>query len=111
MSTTQRAALISPIQTRHGQVLGRSWQVLARDDAIVGTTSPGILARTPPGRRGLWFMNKPDAELLEKLAADVASGALISRVGEVIGFADIPLAIERNRTASRASKVVADISR
>lgn len=94
-----------------GEVLDRSWQVLAPNGVIVGTTSPDILARTPPGRRGLWFMNKPDAALLETLAAEVASGALTAKVGEVVGFADIPLAIERNRTASRAGKVVADLLR
>jgi NADPH:quinone reductase-like Zn-dependent oxidoreductase len=94
-----------------GDVLDRSWQMLAQDGAIVGTTSPDILARTPPGRRGLWFVNKPDVALLETLAADVASGTLMSKVSEVIGFADIPSAIELNRTASRAGKVVADFSR
>ncbi|MBN6152429.1 NADP-dependent oxidoreductase [Xanthomonas sp. AmX2] len=94
-----------------GEVLDRSWQVLAPDGAIVGTTSPDILARTPAGRRGLWFMNKPDAALMETLAADIASGTLQSKVSEVVGFADLPLAIERNRTDSRAGKVVADFSR
>ncbi|MEN4950407.1 NADP-dependent oxidoreductase [Stenotrophomonas sp. TWI819] len=94
-----------------GTVLDRSWQVLAQDGVIVGTTSADILARTPPGRRGLWFMNKPDVALLEKLALDVASGALTSKVGEVIALTDIPAAIERNRTTSRAGKVVADFSR
>ncbi|ROP80481.1 NADPH:quinone reductase-like Zn-dependent oxidoreductase [Stenotrophomonas rhizophila] len=94
-----------------GTVLDRSWQVLAQDGVIVGTTSADILARTPPGRRGLWFMNKPDVALLERLALDVASGALTSKVGEVIALTDIPAAIERNRTTSRAGKVVADFSR
>jgi NADPH:quinone reductase-like Zn-dependent oxidoreductase len=94
-----------------GTVLDRSWRVLAQDGVIVGTTSADILARTPPGRRGLWFMNKPDVALLEKLALDVASGALTSKVGEVIALTDIPAAIERNRTTSRAGKVVADFSR
>ncbi|OAG68459.1 alcohol dehydrogenase [Xanthomonas floridensis] len=94
-----------------GDVLDRSWQVLAPNGVIVATTSPDILTRTPPGRSGLWFMNTPDVALLETLAAQVASGALASRVGEVVGFAGIPLAIERNRTASRAGKVVADMSR
>jgi NADPH:quinone reductase-like Zn-dependent oxidoreductase len=94
-----------------GAVLDRSWQVLAQNGVIVGTTSPDILARAPPGRRGLWFMNKPDVALLEKLAADVASGTLKSKVSEVVGFADIPLAIERNRTAPRTGKTVADFSR
>jgi len=94
-----------------GDVLDRSWQVLKKDGAIVGTSSPDILARTPPGRRGLWFMSKPDTALLERLAAEVAQGTLISKLGEVVGFDDIPVAIERNRTAARIGKVVADFSR
>jgi NADPH:quinone reductase-like Zn-dependent oxidoreductase len=94
-----------------GEVLDRSWQVLTKDGAIVGTSSPDILARTPPGRRGLWFMSKPDAALLERLAAEIAQGTLISKLGEVVGFADIPAAIERNRTDPRIGKVVADFSR
>ncbi|MDR6889911.1 MULTISPECIES: NADP-dependent oxidoreductase [Variovorax] len=94
-----------------GEVLDRSWQVLAKNGAIVGTTSPDILARTPSGRRGLWFMNKPDAALLERLAAEVAQGTLVSTVGEAVGFDDIPAAIEGNRTAPRIGKVVADFSR
>jgi len=94
-----------------GEMLDRSWQVLKKEGAIVGTSSPDILARTPPGRRGLWFMNKPDADLLERLAAEIAEGTLISKLGEVVGFADIPTAIERNRTESLIGKVVADFSR
>jgi NADPH:quinone reductase-like Zn-dependent oxidoreductase len=94
-----------------GEVLDRSWQVLKKEGAIVGTSSPDILARTPPGRRGLWFMNKSDAVLLERLAAEIAQGTLISKLGEVVGFGDIPAAIERNRTEPRIGKVVADFSR
>jgi NADPH:quinone reductase-like Zn-dependent oxidoreductase len=94
-----------------GEVLDRSWQVLTPTGAIVGTSSPDILARTPVGRRGLWFMNKPDAALLERLGAEVAGGQLKSKVSEVVGFKDIPAAIERNRTDSRTGKVVADFSR
>jgi NADPH:quinone reductase-like Zn-dependent oxidoreductase len=94
-----------------GEVLDRSWQVLTTTGAIVGTSSPDILARTPAGRRGLWFMSKPDAALLERLAAEVAGGHLKSKVSEVVGFKDIPAAIERNRTDSRTGKVVADFSR
>lgn len=94
-----------------GEVLDRSWQVLAKDGAIVGTTSPDILARTPAGRRGLWFMNKPDAALLQTLAADIAAGTVQSKVSDVVGFTDIPAAIERNRTGGRSGKVVADFGR
>jgi NADPH:quinone reductase-like Zn-dependent oxidoreductase len=94
-----------------GEVLDRSWQVLTKDGAIVGTSWPDILGRTPPGRRGLWFMTKPDAALLERLAAEIAEGTLISKLDEVVGFGDIPAAIERNRTDPRIGKVVADFSR
>jgi NADPH:quinone reductase-like Zn-dependent oxidoreductase len=94
-----------------GEVLDRSWQVLAENGAIVGTSSPDILARTPPGRRGLWFMTRPDAALLERLVAEIAEGTLISKLGEAVGFGDIPEAIERNRTDPRVGKVVADFLR
>jgi NADPH:quinone reductase-like Zn-dependent oxidoreductase len=56
-------------------------------------------------------MNKPDPALLETLAQEIASGTLQSRIGEVVGFSDIPQAIERNRSASGTGKVVADFSR
>ena len=94
-----------------GEVIDRSWQVLNPNGAIVGTASPEILARTPAGRQGHWFVMQPDAALLEKLAADVASGALRSKVGEVVGFADIPAAIERTRAGTRSGKAVADFQR
>lgn len=94
-----------------GEVIDRSWQVLKPAGTIVGTASPEILARTPAGRHGLWFVMQPDAALLEKLAADVADGRLKSRIGEIVGFEDIPAAIERNRTGSRGGKVVADFTR
>lgn len=94
-----------------GEVLERSWRVLTQTGAIVGTSSPDILARTPQGRRGLWFVNEPDGALLARLAADVANGSLKSTVSEVVGFNEIPRAIERNRTGSRFGKVVADFSR
>ena len=120
MNNTQRAVLIRRFggaeaaevagidipEPGEGQVL-----ILAADGVITGTTSPDILARKPANRRGLWFMNKPDPVLLETLAKEVASGTLQSRIGGIVGFADLPDAIERHRTASRTGKVVADFSR
>lgn len=94
-----------------GDVLDRSWQVLAPTGVIVGTSSPDILARTPAGRRGLWFINKPDAALLETLAAEIAAGTLKSKVSSVVGFTDLPAAIERNRAGTPSGKVVADFTR
>lgn len=93
-----------------GEVLDRSWQVLSPTGVIVGTSSPDILARTPAGRRGLWFVMKPDAALLERLANEVARGELQARVGEVVPFAELPAAIERNRTGASRGKAVVDFT-
>ncbi len=93
-----------------GDALARSWQVLSDKGAVIGTTSPEILALTPAGRRGIWFMMKPDAAQLELIAKQVAQGQLQSRVAEVVGFNDLPAAIERNRTQPRIGKTVVDFS-
>ena len=93
-----------------GDVIDRSWTVLKPTGAMVGTSSPEILARTPAGRRGHWFVMQPDAALLARLADDVAGGALKSRVSEVISFDDIPAAIERNRVGAHSGKTVADFT-
>ncbi|UYB54216.1 NADP-dependent oxidoreductase [Xanthomonas sp. AM6] len=93
-----------------GEVLSRSWSVLAEDGAIVSTVSPAILASTPAGRRGLWFVNTPDAARLHAIAEDVAQGRLQSRVGAVVRFDDLPAAIERNRTQPQLGKTVVDFS-
>ncbi|GAA5586242.1 L-threonine 3-dehydrogenase [Acinetobacter calcoaceticus] len=93
-----------------GEVLDRSWQVLATDGTVISTASPDILVRMPPNRRGLWFMNQPNPELLEKLALEVSNGTLQFRIGDVVSFTDIPNAIERNRIVSGTGKVIADFS-
>ncbi|MEC3888110.1 NADP-dependent oxidoreductase [Xanthomonas campestris] len=92
-------------------VLAPSWQVLAPGGAIVSTAAPDITAHTPAGHRGLWFTSQPDAALLQRLALEVAQGTLQARLGEVVGVADLPLAIERIRTTAHSGKVVADFSR
>lgn len=94
-----------------GEVLDRSWEVLTQEGAIVSAAAPDILARTPAGRRGMWFVNKSDTPLLARLSAEIAQGSLISKVSDVVGFTDIPAAIERNRTGPRIGKVVADFAR
>lgn len=94
-----------------GEVLDRSWHVLAPDGAVVSAAAPDIVARTPAGRRGLWFVNQADAAMLARLVAQIVEGSLVSRLGEVVGFDDIPAAIESNRIGPRIGKVVADFSR
>jgi len=93
-----------------GEVLDRDWQVLSPSGVVVGTSSPDILARTPSGRRGLWFVMKPDAVLLERLANEVSRGELQARVGEVVSFANLPEAIERNRIGASRGKTVVDFT-
>lgn len=93
-----------------GEVLNRSWSVLADDGAIVSTASPAIATSTPSGRRGLWFMNTPDAARLHMIAEDVAHGRLRSKVNAAVRFDQLPEAIERNRTQPQVGKTVADFS-
>jgi NADPH:quinone reductase-like Zn-dependent oxidoreductase len=93
-----------------GETLARSWSVLVEGGAIVSTASPAILGNIPAGYRGLWFMNKVDAERLQTIAQEVARGHLKSKVGAVVRFADLPAAIERNRTEPQLGKTVVDFT-
>jgi NADPH:quinone reductase-like Zn-dependent oxidoreductase len=93
-----------------GDVLDRSWKVLSGEGAIVSTTSPDILTRTPAGRRGVWFVNKPDTTRLESIAGEVAGGRLRSQVSEVVAFNDLAAAIERNRTQPHQGKVIVEVA-
>lgn len=93
-----------------GDVLDRSWTILSEKGAIVSTTSPDILTRTPAGRRGLWFVNKPDTARLESIARDVAQGRLRSQVSEVVSFDELAAAIERNRTQPHQGKVIVEVA-
>lgn len=93
-----------------GEVLDRSWGVLAKNGVIVSTASPAIASNVPEGRRGVWFMNKPDSTLLQKIADSVGNGHLQSRVEAVVNFTDLPAAIERNRTDMQVGKTVAALA-
>ena len=89
-----------------GDVVARSWAVLASNGAIVSTASPDIVARTPEGRRGLWFLNTPDSVRLQAIGEDVVNGRLHSTVSAVVALEDLPAAIERNRSQSQSGKTV-----
>lgn len=93
-----------------GEVLDRTWPVVAPGGVVVCTSSPEILARTPTGRRGLWFVMTPDAALLSRLAEQVARGELRAPSGEVLLFTDLPAAIERHRTGALRGKTVIDFT-
>lgn len=92
-----------------GDVVARSWAVLAGHGAIVSAATPDIVASTPAGRRGLWFQNTPDTARLQAVADDVVRGRLQSKVAAVVRFDDLPAAIERQRTGSTLGKTVATL--
>jgi NADPH:quinone reductase-like Zn-dependent oxidoreductase/quercetin dioxygenase-like cupin family protein len=92
-----------------GETLDRSWSVLAPDGVVVSTVAADILTRTPPGRRGVWFTMRPDADELGRVAGDVARGALRSTIAEVAPLSELAAAIERNRTGHAPGKIVLDL--
>jgi NADPH:quinone reductase-like Zn-dependent oxidoreductase len=93
-----------------GEVLDRSWAVLADAGVVVSAAAPDILARTPQGRRGMWFQNQPDIARLETIGEDVAHGRLRSKISAVVSLEELPAAIERNRTQSQLGKSVVAFS-
>lgn len=107
---TQARAIDLVLDYVGGDILDRSWGVLSETGVIVGTSSPDILQRTPGGHRGLWFVMKPDAELLQRLAEQAAQGELHVRVGEVVPLFALPQAIERKRTRAAHGKTVVDFT-
>ena len=94
-----------------GEVVDRSWSTLSPNGVLISTAAPDLQRRTPAGRKGVWFMMRPDAERLRAIADQVAAGELVSTIAEVVAFSDIPAAIERNRTGHAPGKIVVDFTR
>lgn len=94
-----------------GDVVDRSWSTLSPTGVLISTAAPDLAQRTPPGRRGVWLMMRPDAERLREIAERVVAGDLVSTIAEVVGVADLPAAIERNRTGHAPGKIVVDFTR
>ncbi len=93
-----------------GDAVERSWRVLKERGVLVSTVRPDVIALAPAGKRGLWFMMRPDAARLQEIADAVAAGTLRSTVAEVVGLKDLSAAIERNRTGHAPGKIVADLT-
>lgn len=93
-----------------GDLPARSWQVLAPGGALVSIASPDIVARTPPGRRGLFCSMKADRNRLRQIADSVVTGQIKSKIAEVVALSDYPAASERNRTGHAPGKIVVDFT-
>ncbi len=93
-----------------GDAVERSWGVLKEGGVLVSTVQPDVVVQAPAGKRGLWFMMRPDAARLQEIADAVAAGSLRSTLAEVVRFKDMPAAIERNRTGHAPGKIVADLT-
>lgn len=94
-----------------GQVVDKSWAILSRAGILVSIAATDVVARTPEGRRGIWFSVKPDTAHLATIAQQIAAGTLLSTIAEVVSFEELPSAIERNRTGHAPGKIVADFTR
>lgn len=79
------------------------------------TVSEASLSPTPAALDDVHAAAMPVAAVVAwnslYLAGPIFAGQRILIHGDVVGFADIPRSIERNRTVSRTGKVVADFSR
>lgn len=93
-----------------GDAPDRSFALLPESGAVVSAVRPDIAAPRADGRRGLWFMMKPDGERLAAIGAAVASGGLKVTIAETVPLEAIPAAIERNRTGHGPGKAVADFT-
>lgn len=93
-----------------GEILDRSWQVLSLDGATVSVVAPDVATRAPAGHRGVWWPMHSDALRLAQIATDVSSGRLHSTIAEVVGFSELPSAIERTKTGHAPGKIVVDLT-
>lgn len=85
--------------------------LLSPGGLLVSIAAPDVVSRAPQDRRAVFLSNRPDTALLAAIAEQVAADVLRSTVAEVVGFYDLPSAIERNRTGHAPGKIVADFAR
>jgi NADPH:quinone reductase-like Zn-dependent oxidoreductase len=88
----------------------RSWAVLRDGGTLVSSVRPDIAAPRDDGRKGIWFSMQPDSERFTQIAEAAASGALQVILAETVSLADLPAALERNRTGHRPGKAVVDLT-
>ena len=91
-----------------GEIVDRSWSVLAPDGAIVSVAAWDIFSKVPAGARGFFYMAQPDAARLETIAEQVANGAFHFKIAEVFGRDELLQAIEVNRVRGKLGRIIVD---
>lgn len=99
------------VDTVGGKALDPCWPLLSPDGLLLSIAAPDVVSRAPDGRRSVFLSNKPDTARLASIARQVAAGTLRSTVAEIVGFDELPSAIESNRTGHPPGKIVADLTR
>ncbi len=98
------------VDTVGGKALDQLWPLLSPDGLLLSIAAPDVGSRAPEGRRGVFLSNKPDTARLAAIARQISAGRLRSAVAEVVGFGDLRVAIERNRTGHAPGKIVVDLT-
>ena len=103
------------LDTIGGATRERSWQVLKPGGLLVSLPEPipegEVAAHGKGGRRGLFFVVKPDREQLGNIATLIDSGAVRPVIAETIPLAKARQAFERGVAGHTRGKLVLEIMR
>ena len=86
----------------------RSWSVLKPNGAIVSLSDPTIMGKIPRGLRGFFPQIIPDVSVMEKIAGQLASGAIKSKVAQVFPRAELVNAMEINKAGGTIGRLITD---
>ncbi len=103
------------LDTIGGATRERSWQVLKPGGLLVSLPEPipegEVAAHGKGGRRGLFFIVKPDREQLGSIAALIDSGAVRPMIAETIPLAKARQAFERGVAGHTRGKLVLEVEK
>ncbi len=93
-----------------GEMVARSWGVLAPEGAIASIAAMDIEAKTPAGKRGFFFRMQNDLECLHQLAVDAVEGRLRLTIAEVVGISELSAVISGGKQRQSPGKVVVNFA-
>ena len=88
--------------------MNRSWSVLKSGGAIVSLADPNILRLIPTGIRGFFPSIQPDADLLEAIADQLATGKVKSTVAQTFNRSELVKAMEINKAGGTTGRLIVD---